>query len=68
MCMWSNAVQLTIIGMGVVFFFLAFLVAAVNFLSVVTLRFFPEKPAAPEQLEISDNLIAAIAAAVTSKY
>ncbi|MDR2428425.1 MAG: OadG family protein [Candidatus Margulisbacteria bacterium] len=66
--MWSSAVQLTIIGMGVVFFFLAFLVVAVNLLSVVTLRFFPEKPAAPEQPEINDNLIAAIIGAVTSKY
>lgn len=66
--MWFNAMQLTIIGMGVVFFFLAFLVLAVNLLSVVTLRFFPEKPDTPEQPEINDNLVAAIIAAVTSKY
>jgi oxaloacetate decarboxylase gamma subunit len=66
--MWFSALQLTIIGMGVVFVFLAFLVIAVNFLGVVTLRFFPEKPAVPEQPEINDNLIAAIIAAVASKY
>jgi oxaloacetate decarboxylase gamma subunit len=66
--MWFSAVQLAIIGMGVVFFFLAFLVLAVNLLSAVTLRFFPEKPDVPEQPEINDNLIAAILAAVASKY
>ncbi|GBR73879.1 oxaloacetate decarboxylase gamma chain [Candidatus Termititenax aidoneus] len=60
--------QLTVIGMGVVFFFLAFLVAAVNLLSAVTLRFFPEKPNALKQPEVNDNLIAAIVAAVISKY
>ncbi|GBR76085.1 oxaloacetate decarboxylase gamma chain [Candidatus Termititenax persephonae] len=66
--MWHSAAQLTIIGMGVVFFFLAFLATAVSLLGTITLRFFPEKPAVPQQSAINDNLIAAIIAAVASKY
>ncbi|MDR1453520.1 MAG: OadG family protein [Candidatus Margulisbacteria bacterium] len=65
--MWFSALQITIVGMGITFFFLVFLVLAVNLLSVVTLKFFPEKPAVPEQPVVNDNFVAAVVAAIASR-
>ena len=66
--MWFNTLQLTIVGMGVVFFFLYFLACSINLLGAVTVKLFPEdqEPSAtPEQ--VNDELVAAIIAAVVSK-
>ena len=66
--MWSNALQLTIVGMSVVFVFLYFLTCSINLLSAITLKFFSETqtlPSLPGQ--VNDELVAAIIAAIVSK-
>jgi len=66
--MWFSTLQLTIVGMGVVFFFLYFLACAISLLGAVTLKYFPENPkpsSIPEQ--VNNELVAAMIAAVVSK-
>jgi oxaloacetate decarboxylase gamma subunit len=75
--MMNSGVELMLIGMGIVFAFLALLIVMVNIMTAVIQRFFPEDPV----LDISSvsastshtdtGIIAAISAAVhqyRSKY
>lgn len=75
--MMSSGIELMFAGMGIVFLFLAMLVVAINFMSVLVLRFFPDAPipevsASPKAANgIDKSVIAAITAAVhqhRSKY
>lgn len=65
----SSGVELMFAGMGIVFLFLAMLVVAINIMSFLVQRFFPETPApavtvASVSSGIDKSVIAAITAAV----
>ena len=64
----SSGVELMFAGMGIVFLFLAMLVVAINIMSSLVQRFFPDTPAlvvaAPVSGSIDKSIIAAITAAV----
>ena len=67
--MMNSGIELMLIGMGIVFAFLALLIVIVNIMTAVIQRFFPEAPitAAPLSASTSHtdaNVIAAISAAV----
>jgi oxaloacetate decarboxylase (Na+ extruding) subunit gamma len=70
----SSGIELMFAGMTIVFLFLVMLVAAINFMSVLVQRFFPEAPITPIHVTtggVDKNVIAAITAAVhqyRSKY
>ncbi|MCF6202235.1 MAG: OadG family protein [Methylococcaceae bacterium] len=75
--MMSSGVELMLIGMGIVFAFLALLIVMVNIMTTVIQRFFPEDPmldASPVSASTSHTeagIIAAISAAIhqyRSKY
>ncbi len=64
----SGGVELMLAGMGIVFLFLAMLVIAINIMSSLVRRFFPDAPAlavaAPVSGGIDKSIVAAITAAV----
>ncbi|MDD2801862.1 MAG: OadG family protein [Methylobacter sp.] len=63
----SSGIELLMAGMGIVFLFLAMLVVAINIMSAVVLRFFPDEPKASSPSVVSTNdkrIVAAITAAV----
>jgi len=62
----SSGVGLMIAGMGIVFLFLALLVVAINVMSAVVRRFFPEQPTPEKLANIGTDkaTVAAISAAV----
>ncbi len=64
-----EGIELMITGMGIVFAFLAMLIAAVNVMSSVVQRYFPvqqlAKPVSPSFTSSDSGIIAAITAAVT---
>ncbi|MGR8997736.1 MAG: OadG family protein [Gammaproteobacteria bacterium] len=64
----SGGVELMFVGMGIVFLFLAMLVVAINIMSSLVRRFFPDTPAlavaAPVSGGIDKSTVAAITAAV----
>jgi oxaloacetate decarboxylase gamma subunit len=68
--MMSSGVELMIIGMGIVFAFLAMLIVMVNLMTFVIQRFFPEHPmiattpASASTTHTDAGIIAAITAAV----
>ncbi len=66
--MLSSGIELMLIGMGMVYAFLAMLVVAINTMSNLVRRYFPEVPSKfPEQPVVAGNdkaVIAAITAAV----
>ena len=66
--MMSNGVELMFAGMGIVFLFLTMLVGAINLMSLLVQRFFPDMPvmgAIPTVSSgIDKSIIAAIAAAI----
>lgn len=66
--MMSNGVELMFAGMGIVFLFLTMLVGAINLMSSLVQRFFPDMPvmgAIPTVASGIDKIIiAAIAAAI----
>jgi len=68
--MMSSGVELMILGMGIVFAFLAMLVVMVNIMTSVIQRFFPETPvtvvtpASASTSHTEAGIIAAISAAV----
>jgi oxaloacetate decarboxylase gamma subunit len=66
--MMSNGVELMFAGMGIVFLFLTMLVGAINLMSSLVQRFFPDMPvmgAVPTVASgIDKSIIAAIAAAI----
>lgn len=64
--MMSSGIEIMLVGMGIVFLFLAMLVVAVNMMSTVIQRFFPQ---IPEEItttaSVADpSVIAAISVAV----
>jgi oxaloacetate decarboxylase gamma subunit len=62
----SSGVELMIVGMGIVFLFLALLVVAINMMSSLIQRFFPEEPKSAKVVKIDTDkaTVAAITAAV----
>jgi oxaloacetate decarboxylase (Na+ extruding) subunit gamma len=67
--MMSRGVELMFAGMGIVFLFLTMLVVAINIMSSLVQRFFPDAPiqvttATTVSSGIDKSIIAAIAAAV----
>ena len=66
--MMSNGVELMFAGMGIVFLFLTMLVGAINLMSLLVQRFFPDMPVMGIMPAVScgidKTIIAAISAAV----
>jgi len=68
--MMSSGIELMLIGMGIVFAFLALLIVMVNIMTTVIQRFFPEPPvtevlpASASTSHTDAGVIAAISAAV----
>jgi oxaloacetate decarboxylase gamma subunit len=65
----SKGIELMLAGMGIVFLFLTMLVLAINMMSALIQRFFPDAPSlagttATRSSGIDENIIAAITAAV----
>lgn len=67
----SSGLELMFAGMGIVFLFLAMLVGAINLMSAVVQRYFPEAPVTSISIPVAQNnaatdksYIAAITAAV----
>lgn len=64
----NSGLELLVAGMGIVFLFLTMLVVAINLMSAMVLRFFPDEPKAPSSSSVvSSNdkrIVAAITAAV----
>jgi oxaloacetate decarboxylase gamma subunit len=63
----SSGIELMIAGMAIVFLFLVMLVYAINLMSFLVQRFFPELPKLPVHVStggVDKNVVAAITAAV----
>lgn len=62
----SSGVELMIVGMGIVYLFLALLVIAISVMSRLVQRFFPEAPKSAKvvKIEADKATVAAITAAV----
>lgn len=63
----NSGIELMVAGMGIVFLFLAMLVLAINLMSSLVLRFFPDAPIvskAPAPVVADKQVVAAITAAV----
>jgi len=63
----GSGIELMLVGMGIVFLFLAMLVAAINLMSTLVQRYFPDVPApvrTPVSVSPDAGTIAAITAAV----
>ena len=62
----SSGVQLMLVGMGIVFLFLALLVVTINIMSSLVHRFFPEEPPPSQSVKsgVDANTVAAITAAI----
>lgn len=63
----APGLELSLVGMTIVFVFLTMLIVAVNIMSVIILRFFPEAPGEVKKIaseEIDSDVVAAISAAV----
>ena len=64
----SSGFELMFAGMGIVFLFLSMLVVAINIMSALVRRYFPEIPASKIvpgiTADIDKNVVAAITAAV----
>ena len=63
----SSGIELMIAGMTIVFLFLTMLVGAINFMSYIVQRFFPETPKTAVHVTtggVDQQTIAAITAAV----
>ncbi len=63
--MLSSGVEIMLLGMGIVYGFLAMLVMAIGAMSKLVLRYFPDHPLNPRQHQIEEaGVMAAITAAV----
>ncbi|MSP28796.1 MAG: sodium pump decarboxylase subunit gamma [Methylococcales bacterium] len=62
----SSGIELMVAGMTIVFLFLVMLVGAINLMSFLVQRFFPEQPTSTHLTTggVDKNVIAAITAAV----
>jgi oxaloacetate decarboxylase gamma subunit len=63
----SLGLELMFVGMGIVFLFLAMLVVAINVMSALVQRFFPEAAVPPNPLlntSLDKSVVAAITAAI----
>jgi oxaloacetate decarboxylase (Na+ extruding) subunit gamma len=62
----ASGVELMLVGMGIVYAFLAMLIGAIHVMAALVVRFFPELPVTdiPVQNVIDPSSIAAISAAV----
>jgi oxaloacetate decarboxylase gamma subunit len=62
----TSGVELMLVGMGIVYAFLAMLIAAIQVMAALVARFFPEPPATdiPVQTVIDKSSVAAISAAI----
>lgn len=62
----SSGVELMLIGMGIVYVFLALLVIVITFMSSLIQRFFPEAPPVSKKFtdSVDHNTVAAISAVV----
>lgn len=64
----SSGLELLVAGMGIVFLFLTMLVGAINLMSAVVLRFFPDEPKMSSSSSVvstnDKRIVAAITAAV----
>jgi oxaloacetate decarboxylase gamma subunit len=65
----SSGIELMIVGMGIVFLFLIMLVVAINIMSALVQRYFPDGPAIATAASVNSggidkSLVAAITAAV----
>ncbi len=63
----GSGIELMFVGMGIVFLFLAMLVGAINIMSMLVLRYFPDAPSpvrTPVPVSPDASTIAAITAAV----
>ncbi|WP_394752522.1 OadG family protein [Crenothrix sp.] len=61
----SLGLELMFVGMGIVFLFLAMLVVAINVMSALVQRFFPEAPV-PSNPILSTSLDKSVVAAITA--
>lgn len=64
----TSGIELMFVGMGIVFLFLTMLVVAINLMSALVQRYFPEiavsKPVPGITTDVEKNVVAAITAAV----
>lgn len=62
----AAGVELMLVGMGIVFAFLGMLIVAIQGMSELLMRFFPEQPAVeiPVNRAIDSSTVAAISAAI----
>jgi oxaloacetate decarboxylase gamma subunit len=61
----SSGVELMFAGMGIVFLFLTMLVVAINIMSSLVQRFFPDAPA-PVATTVSSGIDKSVIAAITA--
>jgi oxaloacetate decarboxylase (Na+ extruding) subunit gamma len=64
--MMSNGVELMFAGMGIVFLFLTMLVYAVNIMSTIVQRFFPDVPASGMSASLATGIDKSVIAAITA--
>jgi oxaloacetate decarboxylase gamma subunit len=62
----SGGVELMFVGMGIVFLFLAMLVVAINIMSSLVRRLFPDAPALAVAASVSGGIDKSIVAAITA--
>jgi oxaloacetate decarboxylase gamma subunit len=64
--MMSSGVELMLAGMGIVFLFLTMLVVAINVMSALVQRFFPDAPVLAVATKVSSGIDKSIIAAITA--
>ena len=64
--MMSSGVELMFAGMGIVFLFLTMLVVAINIMSALVQRFFPDAPALVVAATVASGIDKSIIAAITA--
>lgn len=62
----TSGIELMFVGMGIVFLFLTMLVGAINLMSAVVQRYFPEIPISRVVPGISTDIDKSVVAAITA--
>jgi oxaloacetate decarboxylase gamma subunit len=62
----SSGIELMIVGMGIVFLFLIMLVVAINIMSALVQRYFPDGPATAAASVNAGGLDKSVVAAITA--